>query len=195
MNRLILASRSASRRAMLDGAGIAFRVQPGQVDEAAIKQQMAGTAPAQIAQTLADAKALAADAAADDLVLGSDSLVECDGRLFDKPESREGAAEHLRWFSGRTMMLHSAVTLVRGGEPQWRHAALARLRIRTLSDAFIARYLDMEWPEVAGCVGVFRIEGPGVQLFESMEGDYFTILGLPLLPVLGALRELGELPS
>jgi septum formation protein len=129
------------------------------------------------------------------LVLGSDSLVEVEGRRFDKPASRDQAAEHLRFFSGKTMLLHSAASLARGATVVWSHAALARLAVRPLSDAFIAAYLDAEWPAVAGCVGVFRIEALGVQLFESIEGDHFTVLGMPLLAVLAALRELGELAA
>ena len=114
---------------------------------------------------------------------------------FDKPAGRETAAEHLRFFSGRTMELTSAAVLVQDGETVWSHAGRALLRVRPLSEAFIENYLDEDWPEVSYCVGVFRLEGPGVQLFESIEGDHFTILGLPLLPLLGALRERGVLTS
>ena len=155
---------------------------------------MPGAAAEDIALALAEAKAAAVDAPGR-LVLGSDSLVEVDGHRFDKPESREAAAQHLRLFSGRTMHLHSAAALVRDGRTVWRHKALARLRVRSLSEPFIESYLAAEWPAVSWCVGVFRIEGPGVQLFEGLEGDYFTVLGMPLLPVLGALREQGELPQ
>jgi len=125
----------------------------------------------------------------------SDSLVTCGGRRFDKPESRAQAAEHLHYFSGKVMELHSAAALVRDDTCEWSAASLARLHVRELSEGFIERYLDAEWPEVGHCVGVFRIEGLGVQLFERIEGDHFTVLGMPLLGVLGALRELGELPS
>ncbi|HEX4849057.1 MAG TPA: Maf family protein, partial [Novosphingobium sp.] len=127
------------------------------------------------------------------LVLGSDSLVEVDGRRFDKPASREDAAAHLRFFSGKVMQLHSAAALARDGGVIWRHGALARLRVRALSEQFITSYLGHEWPAVGACVGVFRIEARGVQLFESIEGDHFTVLGMPLLPVLGALRQHGNL--
>jgi septum formation protein len=129
------------------------------------------------------------------LVLGSDSLVEVDGRRFDKPESRDQAADHLRSFSDKEMRLHSAAALARDGEVRWRHAALARLTVRALSDAFIEDYLSHEWPAVSGCVGVFRIEARGVQMFKAIEGDHFTVLGMPLLAVLGALRDAGELPA
>lgn len=193
---LVLASQSASRRAMLDAAGVAYRAVPAALDERSLEASLGEASPGDIALALAEAKALAvsaADPAA--LVLGSDSLVEVEGRRFDKPTSRDNAAEHLRFFSGKAMRLHSAAALVRGGTVVWRHAALAVLKVRPLSEAFIADYLDHEWPEVGYCVGVFRIEARGVQLFESIVGDHFTVLGMPLLPVLGALRDLGELPK
>jgi len=142
---LILASKSASRRAMLQAAGILH---------------------------------------------GSDSLVVVEGRRFDKPQTREDAAEHLRFFSGRVMELHSAAALARDGAVLWSHGEVARLIVRVLDEAFIEAYLRAEWPEVGACVGVFRIEGLGVQLFEAIDGSHFTVLGMPLLPVLGALRGL-----
>ncbi len=193
---LILASQSASRRAMLDAAGVGYRAVPAAVDERALEAALGPVPPAAIALALAEAKALAVSALhTTALVLGSDSLVEVDGRRFDKPASRADAAAHLRFFSGKVMQLHSAAALVRDGTALWRHAALARLQVVEISDAFIEDYLAHEWPAVAGCVGVFRIEARGVQLFRSIEGDHFTVLGMPLLPVLGALRELGELPQ
>lgn len=192
---LILASKSGSRRAMLGAAGVAFESIPADLDERALEAGLVGAAPNAIALALAEAKALAVSREhSDQLVLGSDSLVEVDGRRFDKPASRTDAAAHLRFFSGKTMQLHSAAALARDGTVLWRHAAVARLRVIALSDAFIEGYLDHEWPAVAGCVGVFRIEDRGVQLFEAIEGDHFTVLGMPLLAVLGALREFGELP-
>jgi septum formation protein len=127
------------------------------------------------------------------LVLGSDSLVDVAGRLFAKPVDRADAAAQLRFFSNNTMRLTSAAVLTRDCAPVWRHVEEARLKVRALDDAFIAAYLDAEWPALAGCVGCFRIEGRGVQLFESIEGSYFTVLGMPLLAVLGALREHGGL--
>lgn len=189
---IVLASQSASRRAMLEAAGIPFRAQPSHIDERCIETGL-GEAPASvIALELARAKALAVFAPGE-IVLGSDSLVSCGGRRFDKPGSRDQAAEHLRFFSGKAMELHSAAALVRDGEVLWAEPALARLHVAELSDAFIETYLEAEWPEVSGCVGVFRIEGRGVQLFERIEGDYFTILGMPLLMVQAALRKLGVL--
>jgi len=193
---IVLASQSASRRAMLDAAGIAYQAHPAHVDERGIEQGLGTAPPPAIATALAEAKALAVSGQRlADLVLGSDSLVEVDGRRFDKPGSRDEAAEHLRFFSGRTMQLHSAAALARGGKVVWRDSALASLKVRRLSEPFIAAYLEQEWPAVAGCVGVFRIEALGVQLFEAIEGDQFTVLGMPLLKVMAALRELEELAS
>ena len=192
---LVLASQSSSRRAMLEAAGVPFEALPAAVDERGIEAELDGSA-AEIALALAQAKALAVSAQRPGrVVLGSDSLVEVDGRRFDKPASREDAGQHLRFFSGRIMYLHSAAALARDGEVLWDHGALAKLKVRVLSEQFITAYLGHEWPEVASCVGVFRIEARGVQLFEAIEGDQFTVLGMPLLPVLGALRELGELAS
>jgi septum formation protein len=191
---LVLASQSASRQAMLSAAGVAFEARPAALDERAIEASLVGRAPAEIATALAEAKALAV-AAPGRLVLGSDSLVVVNGRRFDKPGSRAEAAEHLRFFSGRTMELHSAAALARERALVWRHAAVARLAVRELGESFIEGYLGAEWPAVAGCVGVFRIEGRGVQLFEAIDGDHFTVLGMPLLAVLGALREQGEIAA
>lgn len=193
---LILASQSASRRAMLDAAGVIYEAIPAYLDERALEASLQGSPPEKIALALAEAKALAVGAERPDaLVLGSDSLVAVDGRRFDKPESREQAADHLRFFSGKEMQLFSAAALVRQDKVLWSHVALARLRVRELSEQFIADYLGHEWPAVAGCVGVFRIEARGVQLFSQIEGDHFTVLGMPLLAVLRGLREFGELPA
>ena len=190
---IVLASNSASRKAMLEAAGVAFEVRSADVDERALEAEMEGAEPAKVAQALAAAKAAAVSDAR--IVLGSDSLVEVDGRRFDKPASREQAAEHLRFFSGKVMTLHSAAALAKDGQIVWVGSDFARLRVRELSEDFIAAYLDADWPEVSYCVGVFRIEGPGVQLFESIMGDQFTVLGMPLLQVLDALREEGVLTS
>ena len=193
---LVLASKSASRRAMLDAVGVPYRACPADVDERALEAALEGAAPAAVALALAEAKALAvSQAAPGELVLGSDSLVVVDGRRFDKPASREDAARHLRAFSGRTLELHSAAALARDGQILWQHADCARLKVRLLSEDFIAWYLAREWPDVAGCVGGFRIEALGPHLFEHIAGDQFTVLGMPLLAVLGALREQGALPA
>jgi septum formation protein len=192
--RLILASKSASRRAMLDAAGIVYESIPADIDERAVEAGLASAAPAEVAEALAVAKAAAVAAQHPGaLVLGSDSLVVAEGRRFDKPRTAEEAAEHLRFFSGKVMELHSAAALVRNGGCEWSHASIARLHVRDLSDEFITHYLKLEWPAISHTVGAFRIEGPGVQLFDAIEGDQFTVLGMPLVPLLAALREEGVL--
>lgn len=193
---LILASKSASRRAMLDAAGVAYESVPADIDERAVEAGLEGAAPAEVAEALAVAKAAAVAALHPQaLVLGSDSLVVAEGRRFDKPRSREEAAEHLRFFSGKVMELHSAAAMVRDAGCVWSHASIARLQVRALSAEFIEHYLMLEWPAIGHTVGAFRIEGPGVQLFESIDGDQFTVLGMPLLPLLEALREEGVMLS
>lgn len=192
---LILASTSPIRGTLLANAGVPYAAVAPDVDEAPIKAGHRGT-DAELAGALAEAKALSISKRRPDaLVIGSDSVVSVEGRRFSKPSGRETAVEHLRFFSGGVMELTSAVALARGGLVEWRTAETARLHVRPLSDAFIQAYLDADWPEVSYCVGVFRLEGPGVQLFDRIDGDHFTILGLPLLPLLGALRERGVMPS
>jgi septum formation protein len=191
---IILASGSASRRDMLTAAGVPFEIITTPVDEGAIKDRMAaeGAGPRDIACELAKAKALAVSSLHPDrLVLGGDSMVSVTGRMFDKPTSRANAAEHLRAFSGQMMVLDSSAALAKGGEiVDWRSDD-AHLEVRALSDAFVESYLDIEWPAISGCVGCFRIEARGVQLFERITGSHFTVLGMPLLPVLEMLRTQG----
>jgi septum formation protein len=181
---LILASTSAIRRQMLDAAGVDYEAVKPAVDEEELKLGLQD--PVAIASTLAAAKAQSIPG---DWVIGSDSVVSVGGRLFSKPRDRDEAAKHLRYFSGKAMELTSAVALAHGGTLDWSHAETARLHVRQLSEPFIAAYLDAEWPEVGYTVGVFRLEGRGVQLFDAIEGDHFTILGMPLIPLLRALRE------
>ena len=191
---LVLASSSAIRRVMLEQAGVEFTADPADIDETAERHR--NDSPASLATSLAQAKALAvSERRAGDWVIGSDSVASVDGRIFAKPGGREEAAEHLRFFSGQTLQLTSAVALALDGKVDWSLCDQAWLRVRPLSDSFIASYLDAEWPEVGYCVGVFRIEGRGVQLFDSIDGSYFTILGMPLVPLVGALRERGEVPA
>ncbi|WP_309662328.1 nucleoside triphosphate pyrophosphatase [Sphingomonas sp.] len=192
--RIVLASSSAIRQSMLAAAGVDFDVASPQVDEAALKA--AALLTDDLAADLAQAKALSiSQARVGDWVIGSDSVVSVQGRQFDKPIDRSQAAEHLQFFSGKTIQLTSAVALARGNAIEWTHAQTAALEVRSLSEAFIAGYLDAEWPAVGHCVGAFRMEGRGVQLFSSIEGDHFTILGMPLIPLLGALRDRGALPA
>jgi septum formation protein len=194
---LVLASGSASRWAMLTAAGVPFAARSPGVDEDAAKAVLAGASGRDLADALAELKAVKVSSQTPGmLVLGSDSVVElADGTLLDKPETREEAAEHLRRMSGGHHDLHSAAVIAEDGRPVWRVVDRARLHVRPLSAAFIDTYLDAEWPAIAGCVGCFRIEGPGVQLFARIEGSHFTVLGLPLLPLLDYLRVRDVLPS
>ena len=173
---------------MLDAAGVDYEAVKPAVDEDELKLGL--TDASDIALRLASAKAMSVPG---EWVIGSDSVVSAGGRLFNKPADREEAAEHLRFFSGKPMHLSSAVALAHGGALDWSHVETATLQVRALSDAFIADYLDAEWPEVGYTVGVFRLEGRGVQLFDRIEGDHFTILGMPLISLLGALRARGLL--
>ena len=190
---LILASNSKIRRAMLEEAGISFEVLTPAFDEDRVKQS--GIEGEQLARTLAEGKAASVAPTPDNWVIGSDSTIMVDGKRYSKPRDREEAANHLRTFSARTMLLSSAVALARQGRVEWSHAETAQLHVRPLSEQFIAQYLDREWPEVGYCVGVFRMEGRGVTLFDRVEGSHFTILGMPLIPLLGALRERGLIPA
>jgi septum formation protein len=179
---------------MLEAAGVSFEAIRPDVNEDEAKARLDDTG--QIAAELACAKAISVSVQRPaDWVIGSDSVVSCNGRLFDKPRDREDAVHHLRFFSGKPMLLTSAVAVARDGQVDWHHLSAATLLVRELSSEFIETYLDAEWPDVSYTVGVFRLEGRGVQLFERIEGDHFTILGMPLLPLLGALRERGLLQA
>jgi septum formation protein len=182
---------------MLTAAGVPFRAEPAHADEAALKAAMAGAPARDVADSLAELKALKVSARHPGaLVLGSDSLaVLGDGTILDKPTSRDEAGAHLRRMSGQRHDLVSAAVMAENGRAVWRSVDKARMFVRPLSDAFIETYLDAEWPAIAGCVGCYRIEGVGVQLFSRVEGSQFTVLGMPLLPVLDYLRTRGELPA
>ncbi|MGN6123944.1 MAG: Maf family protein [Sphingomonas oligoaromativorans] len=194
---IILASGSASRRAMLEAAGVGFEIVRPQVDEDAAKDALKaeGIEARGLADALAELKAVAVSRRMPGrIVIGSDSTVAlADGTMLDKPDTRERAAEQLRRMRGGTHRLVSAVVGARDGVPVWRHVDVAKLHVRDFSEAFLEAYLDAEWPAIAGCVGCFRIEGPGVQLFSRVEGSQFTILGMPLMPLLGWLRDVGEM--
>ena len=193
---IILASGSAARRTLLEQAGVTFRAKPADVDEAALKESLPALEPAALALALAAAKAEAVSLGTPSaLVIGADQLLVCEGRRFDKPRDHEEAARQLRFLSGRTHTLVTAVCVHRAGEKLWSDVAQARLAMRPLSEAFVASYLAAEGEEVLGSVGVYRLEGRGAQLFTQIEGDFFTILGLNLLPLLAFLREAGALPA
>jgi septum formation protein len=194
---LILASQSAARRTMLAAAGVAHEAMPAHVDEDAITAALLAeqASPERIADALAEVKAMKLSRqhpAA--LVLGADSVVvTADGQLINKPETRARAEVQLRTLAGAAHRLISAAVICEAGQPVWRNIGVARLTMRALSDAFIAAYLDEEGAAVLGCAGCYRIEGLGAQLFTRIEGDQFTIRGLPLLPLLDYLRTRGLL--
>jgi septum formation protein len=193
MTRVILASTSRARAALLAGAGIdAEAFAPG-VDEAALKAGLGaeGASPRDIADALAEAKAVKVSRRRGGLVIGADMTLDLDGALYDKPASLAEARTHLLAFRGRTHSLHSAVVIAEEGAPVWRHVSSARLTLRAFSDAFLDAYIAGEGEALLTAVGCYRLEGLGAQLFERIEGDYFSILGLPLLPVLAYLRERG----
>lgn len=194
---LVLASGSAIRAQILAQAGVAFAVDPAPIDEAALRDGLAaeGADSAQIAEALAEAKALAvARRHPGALILGCDQTLDCDGRRYDKPADRAEAKAQLRALAGKTHRLHAALVLVRDGRRIWHHIGRADLTMRRLSEEFLDRYLDHAGEDVMRSVGAYQLEGLGAQLFERIAGDHFTILGLPLLPLLAILREHGAVP-
>ncbi|HTT98253.1 MAG TPA: nucleoside triphosphate pyrophosphatase [Rhizomicrobium sp.] len=190
----ILASGSSSRAQILRDAGVRFTVHPAHIDEDAVKDEMRGKTGHVVAERLADLKALQISTQyPQDLVLGADQVLALDRELFSKAETLEGAATQLRRLRGKSHTLTGALTLARGGNPVWRHTGSAMLWMRDFSEEFLRAYLAQEGEALLGSVGCYRFEGLGAQLFERVEGDYFSILGLSLLPLLGALRDHGAL--
>jgi septum formation protein len=191
---LVLASGSALRRTLLEAAGIPVAAHAADIDERRLEGEASSMPPAEIAALLARAKALqVAKSFAGRLVLGADQILTLDGKRFAKPADRTAARAQLRGFAGRTHELHSAVALVQDAATLFQHADTARLTMRLFSDEFLDRYLDIAGAAVTASVGAYQLEGLGIQLFERIEGDYFTILGLPLLPTLDFLRCHGNL--
>ncbi|HEX3700398.1 MAG TPA: Maf family protein [Phenylobacterium sp.] len=195
--RLTLASTSRARRAVLEGAGVAFEATDSGLDEAAAKAGLAGqgAGPRKIAEALAEAKALKACAGREGLVIGADQTLEFEAGLYDKVETLAAARERLKRLRGKPHQLHSAVVVARGGAAVWRDVVTATLTMREFSDAFLEDYLAREGEAALGSVGCYRLEGMGAQLFSSIEGDYFAILGLPLLGLLAFLRNEGALAT
>jgi septum formation protein len=190
--KIVLASASAIRRALLTNAGIPCIADPGAVDEEEVKQamKMEGAPATAVAETLAELKAMrVAPRHGGALVFGADSMLECNGIWFDKPADRDHAAAHLTALSGRTHRLISSAVCVQNGARIWHHTAIAALTMRPLSRAFIDAYLEAAGAAVQRSVGAYQLEGLGAQLFSRIEGDYFTVLGLPLLPILAFLRD------
>jgi septum formation protein len=189
---LVLASRSDVRGKMLAAAGLRFEIRPAQVIERALEARAPMSDPETAARLLARAKADAVAATQPGrVVLGADQTLAYANKRFDKPADRDNAAAQLRVLRGRTHELHSALALVRDDELLFAHVDTARLTMRDFSDAFLEQYLDMVGEAALASVGGYQLEGIGIHLFERVEGDYFTILGLPLLPLLGFLRENG----
>ena len=186
---LILASQSRARKMLLANAGIEFEAVPADIDERAIQQKSRASAPDKIANLLAREKALwVAQRKAGHYVIGADQTLALGDRLFNKPDGRAAAAEQIRALSGQTHTLHSAIAIARDGQIVFETVARAGMTMRSLGDADIAAYLDAAGEAVTGSVGAYQLEGLGVHLFERIEGDHSTILGLPLLPLLGFLR-------
>ncbi|WP_159347804.1 Maf family nucleotide pyrophosphatase [Roseomonas harenae] len=193
---LILASASTARRAVLEAAGLRFEAIAAAVDEAAIKEsaRAEGYPAADAAMMLAEAKARRIAARRPEaLVIGCDQMLVLEDRWFDKPESIEDARRHLEALRGKTHQLVTAVLCWRGGQRIWQHVATPRLTMRPVSDAFLDAYLALEGEQVTTTVGAYRLEGPGIHLFDKVEGEQAAILGLPLLPLLGFLRQHGTL--
>ncbi len=191
---LLLASKSVARQALLRGAGIPFEAVPADLDERQIERDSAHDAPDRVALHLAQAKAMALAAHYPDrIVVGADQTLALEDKRFSKPDNRAQAHTHLAALSGKTHHLHAAFALVHHGRVIHADIASARLTMRVLSDEFIANYLDAAGEAVFGSVGAYQLEGLGVHLFEAIEGDHSTILGLPLMPLLKALRDSGFL--
>ena len=186
---LILASQSRARQALLTNAGIGFEAVTAEIDERAVQQASGLSAPGEIASLLAREKALSVSARQPGkFVIGADQTLALGDRLFSKPAGRAQAAEQLRTLAGRSHELHSAVAVVRDGKILFEAVAIAGMTMRRLGEAEIDVYLDQAGEAVTSSVGAYQLEGLGVHLFERIEGDHFTILGLPLLPLLAFLR-------
>ena len=194
--KIILASGSPFRKALLVDAGLDVEAVPADVDERALEAplQDSGVSPEDVASVLAEAKATeVSERRPGALVLGCDQTLSLDDAIFHKPADMEGARHHLLALSGRTHQLNSAAVLVRDGRVLWRHVGVASLTMRKLDPAFIGRHLARVGAKALQSVGAYQVEGEGIQLFEKIEGDYFTIVGLPLLPLLAELRRLGAI--
>ena len=192
---LILASGSKSRARVLEAAGLAFIVEPPGLDEAVMRQAVGGKgslSPHDVAEVLARAKAEAvSDLAPKAYVIGGDQVLALGDTIFSKPDSMEAARRQLLDLSGKTHTLHTAVAVATDGETIWAETTIATLTMRKLSPEFIGRYLAAAGEEVLSSVGAYQLEALGVQLFEKIDGDYFSILGLPLIPLLDTLRREG----
>ena len=194
-HRLILASKSKSRASVLRAAGLTFEQIGSGVDEDALKEALRaeGATVAKQADLLAETKALKVSISHNGVVLGCDQMLDLDGQGLDKVSTRAEAADVLRSLRGKTHILQSAIVACVEGAPVWRHLSQPRLRVRNFSDAFLEGYLDAIGDAAFESVGCYQIEGLGAQLFDRIEGDYFSILGMPLLPLMQWLRDRGSL--
>jgi septum formation protein len=193
---LVLASRSVARRTLLQAAGIAVELKPADLDERSVEANALSQGPAAIAAFLARQKAAAVAALCPGrLVLGADQTLALGARRFSKPVDRASARAQLAALCGRTHELHSAIAFVQDATVLFEHVDTARLTMRSFSQRFLDHYLDEVGTAATASVGAYQIEGPGIQLFERIDGDYFTILGLPLLPALDFLRQRGCLAA
>ena len=192
---LVLASGSPHRAKILADAGLAFEVEPARIDERAAEAPLreADVLPEDLAAILAEAKATEVSERRSGLALGGDQVLALDGEPLHKVEDMEAARRRLLLLSGRTHHLHSALVLARDGHVVWRHVSTAAMTMRELDPGFVGRHLAEAGDAVLSSVGAYQIEGPGVQLFERIDGDLFTIIGVPLLPLLDELRRLGEI--
>ena len=195
--KLILASRSSTRAELLRRAGLEIDAVPARIDEGAIKSALmaADAHPRDIADALAEGKARKVSGSHSGFVIGCDQILACDGRVFSKPQTREAALEQLTELRGRTHRLYSAAVVYEEAQPVWRHVSRVRLTMRESSDAYLADYVDRNWDSICQSVGAYRIEEEGIRLFKRVEGDYFAILGIPLLEILSYLTERGTLPA
>lgn len=194
---IVLASKSAARRAVLTGAGVPFEVQVAGVDEDAVKTSLLaqGSNARDIADALAELKAIRVSQKTPGFVIGSDQTLEFEGRLYDKAADLAEAKVRLKAMRGKPHKLHSAVVVAKDGAPIWREIVSATLTMRDFSDEFLEAYLATEGEAALGSVGVYRLEATGAQLFARIEGDYFAILGLPLMGLLDLLRRHGALAA
>ena len=191
---LVLASKSAARRALLEAAGVAIEIKPAAIDERAVEAGAGMAGAGEVAALLAREKAKAAAAANPDrIVVGADQTLALGARRFSKAADRAAARKQLQALRGQTHTLHSAVAVVRAGEVVFEHVDAAHLTMRAFSDAFLESYLDTVGDAALASVGGYQLEAAGIQLFERVEGDHFTVLGLPLLPLLAYLRQAGLL--
>ncbi|EYS90817.1 maf-like protein [Bartonella bacilliformis str. Heidi Mejia] len=191
-NTLILASRSFHRAQLLKNAGLNFSVEGASFDEREVEKKIGTKTPKELGRFLAIAKAKnVSDRFPNTLVIGCDQVLDLEGQVFHKVTNRKEAHQRLRSLSGKTHYLHSAVALVQNGQEIWSEVFSAHMTMRFLSSEFIERYLEHVGMDVLKSLGIYQIEGKGIHLFEKIEGDYFTIIGLPLLPLLAKLRHLG----